>query len=68
VILIPLGVMLALKMIPSEVLAECREQAQALAAQGKPISRSAAVVIVGIWLILGSLFLLWLYGILVAKR
>jgi len=46
-ILIPLGLAFALKMIPDPVMAECREQAQ-LAAE-RPTSRVAAVVIVGIW-------------------
>lgn len=67
-ILIPLGVTLALRMIPSEVLAECREQAQALAAQGKPINRTAAVVIVGIWILCGILVFTWLFGVVAATR
>jgi uncharacterized membrane protein YkvA (DUF1232 family) len=54
-VLIPLGVALALKMIPPEVMADCREQAQAAMAEGKPVSRVAAVVIVAIWLLLAAL-------------
>jgi|SRR5215204_1139 len=46
-ILIPLGVALAIKMIPPRVLAECREQAREAAE--KPVNRVAAVVIVAIW-------------------
>jgi uncharacterized membrane protein YkvA (DUF1232 family) len=54
-VLIPLGVALALKMIPPEVMADCREQAQAAMAEGKPVSRVAAVAIVAIWLLLAAL-------------
>lgn len=50
-VLIPLGVALVLRLIPAELLAEHRERAQTLIAQGKPINRAAAFVIVGIWLV-----------------
>lgn len=56
-ILIPLGVWLAIKLIPSDVLAQCREQAQLELAEGKPVSRGAAVFIVGIWLLSAVLVL-----------
>jgi uncharacterized membrane protein YkvA (DUF1232 family) len=52
VILVPLGTALALKMIPSTVLAESREKASTLMSAGKPTSRVAAVVVVAIWLLL----------------
>ena len=54
-LLVPLGVVLALKMIPADVLAECREEAQEIMGQGKPMNRAAAVAIVAIWLILAAL-------------
>ncbi len=54
-ILIPLGVALALKMIPPAVMAECREKAQAAMSQGKPRNWMAAAVIVAIWLALAAL-------------
>jgi len=54
-LLIPLGVWLALKMIPAEVLKECRERAGELIQQGKPVSRKAAAVIIAIWLLLALL-------------
>ena len=43
-ILIPLGIAIALKMIPKEVLAECREQAKVIMLQGKPVNRIAAIL------------------------
>lgn len=54
-ILIPLGVKVALSMIPMQVMAESREKAQAVFAQGKPVNRVAAVVIISIWLLLAAL-------------
>src|SRR3972149_949394 len=44
-ILVPLGVRLALAMIPPEVMADSRARAQALVGQGKPVNRVAAAVI-----------------------
>jgi uncharacterized membrane protein YkvA (DUF1232 family) len=47
VILVPLGVPLVIRMIPSEIMAEHRDLAAA--AQQRPVSRTAAVVIGLIW-------------------
>jgi uncharacterized membrane protein YkvA (DUF1232 family) len=47
-ILVPLGILLVIKLIPPEIMAEHR--ASALVAQDRPVSRTAAVVIAGIWL------------------
>jgi uncharacterized membrane protein YkvA (DUF1232 family) len=60
-ILIPLGVYLALKMMPSDVLKECREQSELAMAQGKPTNKAAAVAIVAIWLLLAAAIALVLY-------
>jgi uncharacterized membrane protein YkvA (DUF1232 family) len=54
-ILVPLGVALALKLIPAAVLVDCRRRAQATIEQGAPTSRAAAVGIVAIWLLLAAL-------------
>ena len=48
-ILIPLGIALAVRLIPKEVLESCREQARQRLAKGTPTSRVAAVLIVAIW-------------------
>ena len=53
-ILVPLGIALAIKMIPPNVLAECREKAQSEMSQGKPTNWIAAGVIVAIWLLLAT--------------
>jgi uncharacterized membrane protein YkvA (DUF1232 family) len=49
-ILIPLGIALLLKVIPSEVMAECREKAAISMAGGKPRNWIAAAIIVLIWI------------------
>jgi uncharacterized membrane protein YkvA (DUF1232 family) len=54
-VLIPLGVVLALKMIPKDVMAECREKAREIMAQGKPVNKVAAAVIIAIWGFLAAL-------------
>jgi uncharacterized membrane protein YkvA (DUF1232 family) len=51
-ILIPLGVKVALAMIPAEVMTESREKAKDILSQGKPVNWAAAVVIIAIWIIL----------------
>jgi len=57
-ILIPLGVALAIKMIPAPVLAECREKARH-AIKEKPTNRMVAAVIVTLWLSLAALAILF---------
>ncbi len=54
-VLIPLGVALATKMIPPIVLAECRDKAREVMKQGKPVNRIAAAIIIAIWLLLATL-------------
>lgn len=60
-VLIPLGITLAIKMIPGPVLAECRARAQETIRNGKPVSRIAGAVVVCIWLLLSALFAVWLF-------
>jgi len=48
-ILVPLGVLVARRMIPKLVFDECRERAQIAMAHGRPVNRIAAVVIVVVW-------------------
>ena len=52
-ILLPLGVALALRLIPAEVMADSRARAaEQLAAPGRPGSRAAVIAIVAVWLLL----------------
>lgn len=57
-ILIPLGIALARKLIPQPVMAECREKAQAALDEGKPTHWVAAGIIVIIWLFLAALIMI----------
>ena len=47
IIIVPLGILIVVKLIPSEVMAEHR--APAAAAQDRPVSHTAAVVIAIVW-------------------
>jgi len=58
-VLIPLGVWLALRMIPRAVMAECRLRAAAEVDAGLPVNRAAAVVIVVIWMVVAALLVAW---------
>jgi uncharacterized membrane protein YkvA (DUF1232 family) len=65
-VLIPLGIALVLRMIPPAVMVECRARARAELADGKPVSRAAAAVIVAIWVVLVVLVVLLIVRALVA--
>lgn len=58
-VIVPLGIVLALRLVPPEVLAEHRRTAE-LAAQ-QPVSRSGAAVIIAIWLILAAAAGWWIF-------
>ena len=60
-ILIPIGIALAIKLIPNSVLAECRARAQETMRNEKPVSWVAGAVIVVIWLVLAALCIVWAY-------
>ncbi len=57
-ILVPLGVMLALRLIPAEVMVAARAQAEA--SLDRPTNRVAAAVIVAIWIACALLLGWWL--------
>ena len=54
-ILIPLGILAAVRMIPPQVMTECRARSHEVMNQGKPVNRAAAAIIIGIWLVLAIL-------------
>ncbi|WP_434131561.1 YkvA family protein [Methylocaldum sp. GT1BB] len=63
-VLIPLGLALVIRLIPSAVLAECRSAAaDAFTPGNKPVSYAAGAFIVMIWLTLAALGMIWLYGV-----
>ena len=58
-VLVPLGIAIATWMIPSHVLAECRERAGREILRSTSAGRIAAIVVVGIWLIVAALCARW---------
>ncbi len=52
-VLVPIGIALAIRMIPAPVLAECRESARRRT--DSPVNRTAALMIVIIWILLAAL-------------
>lgn len=59
-IITPLGIALALKMIPAEVMTEARRQSEELVRQGKPISRVGAVLVIAVWLVILVIMVWWI--------
>lgn len=60
-ILIPLGIAIAIKLVPHSVLTECRARAQETVQNGMRVSRIAGVVVVLIWLVVAALCAVWGY-------
>lgn len=63
-ILLPLLLALALRMIPEPVLVECRERATRMAVSPSPVSRIAGVMIFMIWLFAVGFLVWWAFGLL----
>ena len=59
-IIVPLGLALVLRLVPAQVLAECRERARETTE--RPTSRLAAVIVVAIWLAVALLVGRWAVG------
>jgi uncharacterized membrane protein YkvA (DUF1232 family) len=65
-LLVPLGVALAVKMIPPEVVASAREQARLSGENGRPVNRLGAVLVLLIWA--GVVFLIGVIILIFFKR
>ncbi len=61
-VLVPLGIVLAIRMIPIDVLAEAQAKARDVLVKGKPVNRVAAVAIVMIWVLTAGLLIRILVG------
>jgi len=61
-VLLPLGIALCVKLVPSDVMAECREKARA--SSEHPRSRVAAAIIVAVWVALAVGLGFWLKAVL----
>ncbi|CAN5763590.1 hypothetical protein BH23ACT11_BH23ACT11_19880 [soil metagenome] len=52
IILLPLGIALAIRMIPADVLSDCRENVRTV--EDKPVNKTAAAVVILLWLLLAA--------------
>jgi uncharacterized membrane protein YkvA (DUF1232 family) len=59
VILLPPAILLAIRLVPPEVMAEHR--ATAAEAQAKPVSRAGAAIIVAVWLTAATALVWWFW-------
>ncbi len=64
----PIGITLAIKLIPRSVLEECRVRALETIGIEKPVSWFAGFVIILIWLILTALCVLWFMKLLLIGK
>lgn len=67
VILVPLGVALALRLIPAHVRSESRKQAEDLMRQGKPVNWFVGTFIIALWASVAIWFSWWLYRMVVHR-
>ncbi|WP_281184083.1 YkvA family protein [Trichlorobacter lovleyi] len=63
-ILVPLGIALAIKLVPNSVLDDCRKQAEKTINNPKPKSWVAGIIIMLIWLFLATFCIMWGYNTL----
>lgn len=63
-ILVPLGIALALRMIPPHVMEETRAKARAATQAGKPTNWVVAGIIIAVWVLLAWLTIRFLLGFL----
>ena len=63
-VLVPLGVLLMVRLIPAEVLAEHRAAAAAIVE--RPVSHAGAAAVILVWLLLLALAAYWTHRIFVA--
>lgn len=57
-VIVPLGILLAVRLIPPALMAELR--AEALAREGNPRSRAGAAVVVAAWIV-AAILLIWAF-------
>ncbi|WP_145019795.1 YkvA family protein [Paenibacillus sp. Y412MC10] len=61
-VLIPLGVLAAIKMMPGEVIEDAKKKADACMNQGKPVNWAAGVMIILLWAAVLAAVLTYLYN------
>jgi len=67
-ILIPLGIALVIRLIPAEVMQDCREKAALTMKAGKPKNWVAGGIIILIWVSLFAFTCYYLSGVFSAQR
>jgi len=65
-VLLPLGILLAVRMIPPQVMADARAQVEAAGPTTRPVSWAGALLVGGVWLALLVLGIRWSWGFLQA--
>ena len=60
-ILVPIGVAFAIRLIPRDIMNECREQSENIFKEGKPKNRVAGGIIIFIWIGIFTYFLTRFY-------
>lgn len=60
-LIVPLGILLAVRLVPGPLMAEFR--AEALRREGRPTSRMAAAAIIGIWAASAGLLVWWFWPV-----
>ncbi len=58
-ILIPLGILLAVRLVPPVIMSALRREAEAMLA--RPVSRAGAVAVVATWLALAAAMIWWIF-------
>jgi uncharacterized membrane protein YkvA (DUF1232 family) len=62
-VVLPLGILLAVKLVPREIMAELRAEAEGRRDK-RPVSRVGAAVIIGVWLVAVLATAYWLAGLI----
>lgn len=65
-IIVPAGIVLAIRLVPGPVLAECRARAQETLRDRRLVSRGAGAVVILIWLFLAALGAVWVHRVFAA--
>ena len=63
-VLVPIGIWIAIRMIPENVLEEARLQASSESLDGNPRNWMAAVIVILIWIGSASLAIYWIYQLI----
>lgn len=60
-ILLPIGISIAIRLIPKHIMEQCRNQANNLFKEGKPKNYFAALIIILIWILIISMLIIKMF-------